>query len=60
MQPEEAIEHVLGLARQSGLAEVDVLVERGESLGLKIRDAKVEKVDQSSSLAPWTFPSSFG
>ena len=51
MQPEAAIEHVLGLARQSGLAEVDVLVERGESLGLKIRDAKVEKVDQSTSLA---------
>ena len=50
MQPEVAIEHVLGLARQSGLAEVDVLVERGESLGLKIRDAKVEKVDQSTSL----------
>ena len=50
MQPETAIEHVLGLARQSGLAEVDVLVERGESLGLKIRDAKVEKVDQSTSL----------
>ena len=50
MQPEAAIEHVLGLARQSGLAEVDVLVERGESLGLKIRDAKVEKVDQSTSL----------
>jgi len=50
MQPEVAIEHVLGLARQSGLAEVDVLVERGESLGLKIRDTKVEKVDQSTSL----------
>ena len=50
MQPEAAIEHVLDLARQSGLADVDVLVERGESLGLKIRDAKVEKVDQSTSL----------
>ena len=30
MQPEAAIEHVLGLARQSGLAEDDVLLERGE------------------------------
>ena len=27
MQPEAAIEHILNLARQSGLAEVDVLVD---------------------------------
>ena len=50
MQPEAAIEQVLALARQNGLSEVDVLVERGETLSLKIREAKVEKVDQSTSL----------
>ena len=50
MQPEAAIEHILNLARQSGLAEVDVLVERGESLSLKISDTKIEKVDQSTGL----------
>jgi PmbA protein len=39
MQPEQAIEHVLSVANQRGMGDVDVLAERGES-----------KVDQSTSL----------
>ena len=46
----QAAELVLTLAEQKGLEDVDVLVERNESLDVEIRDAKVEKVEQSSSL----------
>ena len=46
----QAAEQVLTLAEQKGLEDVDVLVERNESLDVEIRDGKVEKVGQSSSL----------
>ena len=46
----QAAEHVLMLAEEEGHKDVDVLVERSESLDVEIRDAKVEKVEQSTSL----------
>ena len=42
----QAAEHVLMLAEEEGHKDVDVLVERSESLDVEIRDAKVEKVEQ--------------
>ena len=50
LKMKQAAERVLALAEQKGLEDVDVLVERNESLDVEIRDAKVEKVEQSSSL----------
>ena len=41
----QAAELVLTLAEQKGLEDVDVLVERNESLDVEIRDGKVEKVE---------------
>ena len=46
----QAAEHVLTLAAEKGHKDVDVVVERSESLDVEIRDAKVEKVEQSTSL----------
>jgi len=46
----QAAEHVLMLAAEKGLKDVDVVVERNDSLDVEIRDAKVEKVEQSTSL----------
>ena len=46
----QAAEHVLMLAAEKGHKDVDVVVERNDSLGVEIRDGKVEKVEQSTSL----------
>ena len=46
----QAAEHVLMLSAEKGLKDVDVVVERNDSLDIEIRDAKVEKVEQSTSL----------
>jgi len=46
----KAAEHVLMLSAEKGLKDVDVVVERNDSLDIEIRDAKVEKVEQSTSL----------
>ena len=45
-----AAEHVLLLTAEKGIKDVDVGVERIDSLDVEIRDAKVEKVEQSTSL----------
>ena len=47
---QQAVEHVLLLAERHGLKEVDALIEREEALEVEIRDGKVEKVEQSTSL----------
>lgn len=47
---QQAVDHVLLLAERHGLKEVDALVERDEALEVEIRDGKVEKVEQSTSL----------
>ena len=46
----QAAEHVMILAENKGCKDVDVVVERVESLDIEIRDSKVEKVEQSTSL----------
>ena len=50
LKMKQAAEHVLMLAAEKGLKDVDVVVERNDSLDVEIRDAKVEKVEQSTSL----------
>jgi len=50
LKMKQAAEHVLMLAAEKGLKDVDVVVERNDSLDIEIRDAKVEKVEQSTSL----------
>ena len=46
----QAAEQVLYLAEKKKLKDVDIVVERNESLDLEIQDGKVEKVEQSTSL----------
>ena len=46
----QAAEQVLTMAEQKGLKDVDVVVERNESLDVEIRDGKAEKIEQSTSL----------
>ncbi len=46
----QAAEQVLFLAEKKKLKDVDIVVERNESLDLEIQDGKVEKVEQSTSL----------
>ena len=46
----QAAEHVLFLAEKKKLKDVDIVIERNESLDLEILDEKVEKVEQSTSL----------
>ena len=46
----QAAEQVLELAEKKGLKDVDVVVERSESLDVEIQEGKVEKVEQSTSL----------
>jgi len=50
MNMKQAAELVLVLAEKKGLKDVDVVVERSESLDVEIREGKVEKVEQSTSL----------
>ncbi len=50
MNMKQAAEHVLMLAAEKGHKDVDVVVERNDSLDVEIRDGKVEKVEQSTSL----------
>ena len=46
----QAAEQVLFLAEKKKLKDVDIVVERNESLDMEIQDGKVEKVEQSTSL----------
>ena len=41
----QAAEQVLFLAEKKKLKDVDIVVERNESLDLEIQDGKVEKVE---------------
>ena len=50
MHFEEAARETLRLARKEGFEHVDAVVERGEELEVQIRDGRVEKVEQSTSL----------
>ena len=50
MNMKQAAEQVLVLAKKKELKDVDVVVERSESLDVEIQEGKVEKVEQSTSL----------
>ena len=50
MQPHEAAEFVLALARERRLPDADVLVQRDERLSLRVNKGRIEKVDQSTAL----------
>ena len=50
MDFQQASKEVLSIAKKIGLKNVDALVERTEELEVQIRDGKVEKVEQSTSL----------
>ena len=50
LKMKQAAEQVLTMAEQKGLKDVDVVVESNESLDVEIRDGKVEKIEQSTSL----------
>lgn len=50
MNMKQAAEQVLVLAEKKGLKDVDVVVERNDSLDVEIQEGKVEKVEQSTSL----------
>ena len=50
MDFQQASKEVLWIAKKNGLKNVDALVERTEELEVQIRDGKVEKVEQSTSL----------
>ncbi|MBG55588.1 MAG: TldD/PmbA family protein [Deltaproteobacteria bacterium] len=46
----QAAERVLFLAEKKKLKDIDIVVERNESLELEIQEGKVEKVEQSTSV----------
>ena len=50
MNMKQSAELVLVLAEKKGLKDVDIVVESNESLDVEIRDGKVEKIEQSTSL----------
>lgn len=48
MEPQEALEYALSLAREHRQSDVDVMLSREETLTIKVLDGRVEKVDQST------------
>jgi len=49
MEPQAAIDYALSLAREHRERNLDVLLHRSESLGIKVLKGTVEKVDQSTA-----------
>jgi PmbA protein len=49
MEPQAAMDHALALAREHRERDVDVLLNRSESLAIKVHKHRVEKVDQSTA-----------
>lgn len=50
MDQQGAVEFVLGLAQEHREADVDLVLERGENLTLRVLNGKVEKIDQATAL----------
>ncbi|MDH4247825.1 MAG: TldD/PmbA family protein [Deltaproteobacteria bacterium] len=50
MDPLQAIEQALSLAREHRERHVDVVLSRSESLGIRVCEGKVERVEQSTDL----------
>ncbi len=50
MDQQGAVEYVLALAREHGQPHVDLIVERGERLSLRVLNGQVEKIDHATAL----------
>ncbi len=50
MDQQGAVEFVLGLAQEHQEADVDLVLQRGENLTLRVFNGQVEKIDQATSL----------
>ncbi|MDH4224906.1 MAG: TldD/PmbA family protein [Deltaproteobacteria bacterium] len=50
MDSVKAVDYLLALAREHHLPDVDVMLERGESLSVRVFRGRVEKLDQSATL----------
>ncbi len=50
MEPQQAIDYTLALAREHRLANLDLVLSREQSLSIKVLDGRVEKVDQSTGI----------
>lgn len=51
MQAQEVIDYALSLAREHRVRDADVMLSRDDSLAVRVRGGKVEKVDQSATQA---------
>jgi PmbA protein len=49
MERQSAVDYVLALARERRQSDVDLFLQRGEELTLRVFDGRVEKVDQATS-----------
>ena len=52
MEPEAAVDFVRSLAREHREKDVDLVLERQESLAVRVHKGRVEKVDQSTARGP--------
>ncbi len=50
MDQQDAVEFVLGLAQEHHQADVDLILQRGENLALRVFNGRVEKIDQATAL----------
>ncbi|WP_089720201.1 TldD/PmbA family protein [Candidatus Entotheonella palauensis] len=50
MDQQGAVEFVLGLAQEHHQADVDLVLQRGENLTLRVFNGQVEKIDQATAL----------
>lgn len=50
MEPQEAIDYTLALAREHRLTDLDLVLSREQSLSIKVLNGRVEKVDQSTGV----------
>ena len=50
MDQQGAVEFVLGLAQEHHQADVDLVLQRGENLTLRVFNGRVEKIDQATAL----------
>ena len=49
MEQQRAVDYVLALAREHRQSDVDLFLQRGEELTIRVFKGRVEKVDQAST-----------
>jgi PmbA protein len=49
MEPQHAVDYVMALAREHRQSDVDLFLQRGEDLTVRVFKGRVEKVDQATS-----------